>query len=129
MKTELLLPPLWFPDLVTVCLNKMMPNEPEGFKLLVHFQAKGSFSYHTDGRSYPRASKPFVILQLWVLIHTLPLSSGVTLMWLRNALGFSKAHFRIHTREILDPAWGCVHSVRECTEKSPHGAWGLWTGL
>lgn len=48
------LPPLWFPDLVTLCLNEMMPNEPEGFKLLVRFQDKGSFSRHTDGHSNPR---------------------------------------------------------------------------
>ena len=60
------LPPLWFPGLVTLCLNKMTLNEPEGFKLLARFQAKGSFRCHTGSRSHPGPSEPFVILQLWV---------------------------------------------------------------
>ena len=58
------LPPLWFPDLVTLCLNKMTLNEPEGFKLLARFQAKGSFRCHTGRRRPPGPSDPFVNLGL-----------------------------------------------------------------
>ena len=58
------LPPLWFPDLVTLCLNKMTLNEPEGFKLLARFQAKGSFGCHTGRRRPPGPSDPFVNLGL-----------------------------------------------------------------